>query len=540
MFTVNKTTFLVRLVVLSVLVICSISACGPSASNEMQSDEKPEYGGALVYGKSGHPITLDPAQSGETESSVIIANIFDGLVEQIPGRVGIKPALAHSWDVSSDGKVYTFQLRQGIRFHDGTQLTASSVLFSFLRQKQGSASESVVFEDWKNFGMDRIVRSMEAVDDSTFRITLHEPDATFLGLLTLNFMSVVSPESVSLTRQEFSKNPVGTGPFRFSYWDADRVVLRSNKAYWAGQPYIDSLIFQTIPDVETRWKMMLSGSLDIADAPPKNVIHRAYDTSKVKMVQSFGMNIAYLAMNLKRSFFKDENVRKAIAHAINREEIITAVYGDNGRIAKNPIPPQVLGYNNNIPMTKYDPIAARKFMKTSGYPDGFRCTLWPIPIPREYMPNGQLAAELIKRDLSVIGIDVQIVVTEWKEFLERRKKGEYDMSISGWIGDAPDPHFFFHPLLDKSVVEGNLSTNTSFYDSDAMHVLIDQGRKTLDTRSRAVIYNKACELFNDDLPFIPLAHSIAYVPLSARVRNFQTYASSVRRFNNVWLSKAVK
>ena len=528
------------------IFICTIGlsliGCGGEKKDSASGDNsKPEYGGTLIYAKNGPPISLDPAATKETESSVIVASIFDGLVEQQAGKAAINPALAKSWNISKDGLTYTFNLRSGVTFHDGTPFNADAVLFSFNRQKDpkhpGYTTRDA-FEYWKNFDMDKVVRTIAAVNDSTVEFKLSKPDATFLNLLTINFAAIVSPEAVKKYKNDFYKNPVGTGAFKFSSWNDDgSVVCVAFENFMNGRPYADTLVFKPISDGHQRWLELKAGTVNMMSTPGQADLAEIENTSGVKMAKQHGINVAYLAMNMSKKPFTDLRVRQAIVYAINREHLVKEVYGQLGRAAKNPIPPVLLGYNEEIRFTPYNPEKSKELLKEAGFPNGFKTKLLSLPIVREYMPNGQLTAEFIQKELKAVGIEVEIVSYEWKEVLARRERGEHELALAGWVGDAPDPHFFFFPLLDKVNAKNVGSTNAASYKSEEMHNLIEKGKITFEPVERSNVYKKACEIFNKDLPWFTIAHSVSIVPMRDNVMDFVLHSSSVRKFDKVWLKK---
>lgn len=521
----------------------ALAGCGKSKKTETATvDEiKPKYGGTLIYAKNGPPITLDPAFTRETESSLINDNIFDGLIEQRAGRVAFDPGLAKSWNISPDGKVYTFHLRTNVLFHDGTPFNAEAVLFNFERQsnpKHPYRDKDRSYEYWKNFDLDDVIKSMRVVDDSTIEVTLNNPDATFINILSLSFLDIVSPTAKKKFGKDFERNPVGTGPFKFIRWEDDgTVVCEAFKDYWNGRPYIDTLVLKPIPDARTRWEMLRDKQIDMMGSPNQSDIADMDTTKGVVLARQPGVNVGYLAMNTLKKPLDNLKVRQAIVYAINREKLVKEVYGDMGRPAKNPIPPLLLGHNDEIRFTPFDPSLSKQLLSEAGYPRGLKLSLWTMTIVRDYMPDGMKAAKMIQNDLSAVGIETEIVAPAWQDFLKRRGMGEHDLSISGWVGDAPDPHFFFNPLLDKVIAEKKPSTNAAFYRSQEMHDLIVKGKETFDPLERSQVYKKACEVFNQDLPWFVIAHAMSVVPMRDYVRGFQMHSSSVRKFNRLWLTK---
>jgi peptide/nickel transport system substrate-binding protein len=523
------------------VVLLTLNSCGKSEQKTDVDESKPKFGGTLVYTKNSPPVTLDPALTTETESTIPCDNIFDPLVQLKLGKTGIAPALAKSWDISPDGLIYTFHLRTGVAFHDGTPFNAKAVLFTFNRQRdpkhpfhQGGDK----FEYWKNFSMNEMIRDIKAVNDSTVQFTLSSANSTFLYILTMQFTAIVSPDGMKKWGKDFYKHPIGTGAFKVLSWESDdNLVLAANPDYWDGRPYLDTLIFKAQNHSDERIAGLLSGAYDMIESPTPEKISELENNKRLKLFKQPGVNIAYMAMNMNKKPFSDERIRKAVVYAINREKLVEKVFGEFGRPAKNPIPPMLLGYNEEIRFTPYDTDKAKQLLSEAGFPNGFKTKLWTMPISREYMPSGKEAAELIQQDLKTVGIETEIVTYPWHEYLERLYKGEHDMAIMGWIADIPDPDNFFYPLLDKTVAEIVPSNNIAFYKGEEMHQLLLKGKTTTDLVERGKIYKDACALFNRDLPWFTIAHSVVIVPMRSEVMNFQPYASYARKFNSVWLNR---
>lgn len=521
-----------------------ILSCGRSKSGKNTDDPlQPQYGGTLVYVKNNPPATLDPAKSTESESTIPCDNMYDGLVQLKLGTTGTAPGLARSWDISGDGLIYTFRLRQGVEFHDGAPFNADAVLFSFNRQRDpkhpyhGTGDD---FEYWKALGMDQIIKDIRAADDSTVVFELQESNATFLYILSMQFTNIVSPAALKKWGSEFWKHPTGTGPFVLSEWAEDgTLTLTANEQYWDGRPYLDRLVFKTVPLEDDRVKQLIKGEIDMTECGSPDHIRELEKHASVSFFRQPGVNIGYLAMNMNKKYFRDLRVRKAVVYAIDREKLVSEVFGEFGRPAKNPIPPMLLGYNDEIRPTPYDPGVSKKLLAEAGYPDGFSCSLWALPIIREYMPDGNKAARMIQSDLAQVGIRTDIVTYPWNEYLNRLYAGEHDLALMGWIADIPDPDNFFF-MLDKTVADQKQSNNVAFYRSDEMYRLIKQGKTVTSLIERSKIYKEACALFNTDLPWFVIAHSVVNIPMQKRVQNFQPYASYARRFNKVWMNADIK
>ncbi len=528
--------------ILGFAALMLIAGCGRKKRDRSSLlEDRAEYGGTVLYAKAGPPITLDPALAVESESSIILSSIFDGLVLQRAGKIAIDPGLAYRWEVLEDGRLYRFYLHQGVHFHDGTPFNAQAVVFTFQRQADKNHPfhwSEADFGSWTNFGLTELWEGIEAVNDSVVEMRIKHADATFLTILSNQNFAIVSPTAMEKTGREFYRNPVGTGAFRLVSWDADNTVrLSGNEEYYQGKPFLDSLIFKVVPDAHARWEMLKTGAVHMIQHPATADLPEIEKTKGIKFARQPGLNVSYLTMNVRNPIFQDRRVRQAVVYAIDREGLVKDVFGSTGRAAKNPLPPIMPGYNDEIRPTPYDPDRSRRLLAEAGYPNGFRMTLWTMPITRDYMPDPEKAGARIQKNLKAAGIDVEVKTVEWRQYIDKLYRGQHDLAILGWTADIPDPDNFFSPFwMPVSGIQSN-STNISGYTSESMTRLIQEGRQTVDPDKRSKIYKELCEVFNEDLPWFVIAHSVITIPMSDRVMNFQLHSTSVRRFNKIWLRK---
>lgn len=503
--------------------------------------ETPKKGGTLVFGRGGDSTSLDPAVVTDGESLNVTDNIFDNLVTHKVDSTEIIPHLATSWDISKDGLNYTFYLRKNVSFHDGTPVDAEAVKFSFMRQKDknhpayGFAGPYVYFT---SLGLDSIIKDIEVKDTHTVVFHLNRAEAPFLATLAMQSLAIVSPTAVMKYKQAFGKNPVGSGPFKFQRWEKNqKITLTANENYWDGTPYLSKVIFRAIPDNSTRLLEMIAGRIHVMDNPnPQDLaVLKAKLGDNVVITSKPGFNIGYLALNMDKKPFDNLKVRLAIAHAINKKGIVEAVYDNEAEIAKNPLPPSLWGYNDSIKDYEFNLTKAKELLKEAGYPDGFSTTLWAMPVPRPYMPDGRKVAEVIQADLQKIGIKVQIVSYEWGTYLDKAQQGEHDMGLFGWTGDIGDPDNFLYVLLDKDSAQ-KPAQNYSFYRSEELHNVLMDAKQTFDIEKRKQLYQTAQEIIHRDVPMIPLVHSVTSVPIQKNVANFIPGPTGKRQFGKVWLN----
>lgn len=503
---------------------------------------EPKVGGTLVFGRGGDSVGLDPAARTDGESFNVTDHIFDNLVTLKAGTTEVIPSLADRWDISPDGKQYTFHLHPGVKFHDGTPLNADAVVFSFKRQldpKHEAYSFGGPYSYLQAMGLDKLIKDVVKIDDLKVRFDLVKPNAPFIATMSMQAFAVVSPTAVLKHKQDFAQHPVGSGPYKFKVWDKkQKIVLEANQDYWGRKPYVQTVIFRSIPDNNTRLQEMMAGNLHVMDNPDTNHLIALEKKlgDKVKFAKAPGFNIGYMAMNHDKKPFDDVRVRRAIAHAINKKAIVDTVYNGFATPAKNPMPPTVWGYNDSIQDYEYNPDKAKALLKEAGLEKGFETDLWAMPVPRPYMPDGRKVAEAIQGDLAKIGIKVKIVSYDWGTYLKNTSNGDHSMALLGWTGDIGDPDNFLYVLLDKDNTV-KPAQNISFYRSDKLHELLTKAQVESDVKVRTELYKQAQQVIHDDCPLVPIAHSVDVVPVQKSVENYIMDPTGRRRFAEVWINR---
>ena len=480
-------------------------------------------GGTLIFGRGGDSITLDPAHIEDGESAKVCDMIYDTLVQYREDTTDLEPALAESWTRSPDGLIWTFYLRQGVQFHDGTPLTADAVVFSLSRPL-------VLFRNFHEEFISQIV----ALDPFTVQIQLKTPYAPFISTLAGTSFSIVSPAAV----RTLGENPIGTGPFKFVQWDRnDQIVLSANDTHWAGKPALNKLIFRSIPDNAMRLAELQAGNLHVMEFPNPDEIPLIQGDPQLALLMQPSLNTGYVAMNMEKPPFDNLKVRLAINHAINKAEIIERLYRGLAIPAKNPIPPTLWSYDHSIEDYAYDPELAKQLLAEAGYPDGFETTLWALPVPRPYIPDGMAMAMAIQSDLQNVGINTNIVTYDWATYLEKTANGEHDMAMLGWIADVADPDNFLYTLLSIPNAEKPGAYNISFYRNEELQRILEIARTTTDEDIREAelrsgsritdrdvrieLYQQAQAIVHRDAPWVPLAHAQRILVINKDVKNLK-------------------
>ena len=466
---------------------------------------------SIVFARGADSQKLDPADVDDGESIKVLVNICEGLVRFKHGTTEVEPCLATSWTVSPDGLAYTFHLREGVRFHDGTPLDAAAAAFTFQRQMDKShpaRPANATFAYWS--AMFSMITAVDVVDSMTVRLRLREPHAPLLASLCIPAAQLISPKFVD------QRHPVGTGPFRFVEWiPNERIVLEANGDYWAGAPNIQRLIFKVVPNSSTRLIQLQTGEIQAMDGIDPNDLSVIRRDKDLKLITAPGLNICYLAFNCQKPPLNDQTLRRAIAAAINKRDLIDAVYRGAAIIAENPLPPSVAGYNDTIPDTR--PPEAEKSFTPPSHPT----KLLVMTNPRPYLPNPIRAAEMIKADLKKVGVPIEIVPDEWGAHLSRTSHGEYEMALLGWVGDTGDADNFLYVLLDKDTATLGSALNICFWTNDAYHDLMLAARRELDADKRAALYRKAQEIVFEEAPMVPLAHADALMACRSNVEGIR-------------------
>lgn len=492
---------LLRTLALALLVP---ALCAPAAAGEK----------TLVFGRAADSTFLDPAKYLDNESAMVIENIFEGLVRYADESTHVEPALAESWETSPDGRAWTFRLRPGLRFSDGSPLDAAAAAFSF-RRRMDPAHPHFRAEFARMDSSLKNLAGVEAADPLTLRITLKEPYAPLLSTLATHSSYLVSPQAVRALGDGFDRRPVGAGPFALQEWiPGERIVLAANPHYYRGRPRLDRVVFKVQPDVKVRLLELKSGAIQVMDGVGPADRDEILRDPRLALDAKPGLNVAYLAMNMRRPPFDNRDVRRAVNHAINKENLVKLLYRDLAETAKNPIPPGMWVYNPEIEDYAYDPDRARDLLRRAGFPEGFSTTLWAMPVSRPYMPEPERIARAIQANLAAVGVRARIVTHDWKDYLARAYAGEHDMCLLGWVG-AGDPDNFFANLFAADKAVPPHASNIAFFTDQAAQELIRDAQREPDQERRARLYRRLQAVIHDQAPWAPLAHAFQAM---ARVR----------------------
>jgi len=489
-----------------------IVGCGSSKSG----------GKALVFAQGTDPRGLDPAYVDDLEAGKIMTQIFEGLVRYKPGNTEVEPCLATEWSVSPDGKEWTFKLRQGVKFQDGTPFNAEAVKFSIDRQLVPNRTDDMPFADFTYAG----VQKVEVVDEYTVKVILDKPSAPFLANMAMSAAApIVSPTAVKKFGDKFIENPVGTGPYKFVKWDkGQQIELAAFDGYWGDKPKMNKVVYKFTKENSVRASDLVTGAADIIDGIDANNISMM-EGKGMKILKSPGMNINYMGFVTNRAPFDNLDLRKAISMAINRQNLVDYLYQGNAVLANSVLPDFMPGYSKDVKPADYNPEEAKKLLAKAGYANGFEFTAITYSNPRAYNPvNGEKLAAAIQADLAKIGVKMNIKSYAWKEYKEAGKNREGDAFFYGWTGDNGDPDNFMMILETASIKSG---MNFAHYSNPKYDSLLQQGRQEMDPVKRAAIYGQLQQIVVDDAPWVLISHGMDMAAQRPDVQGFQLHPTGI-------------
>jgi peptide/nickel transport system substrate-binding protein len=466
----------------------------------------------LVVGVLSDPVSLEPHEATELVSGAIVANVCDPLVRQRADRTGVTPALAASW-ATRDNRSWTIVLRSGVRFHDGRPLDADALVANIdsLRRKRAFGGHA------------------ERLGPRVVALTLERPNAALLATLSQPYFGLQSPAALD------SGRPVGSGPYRLAEVRPGLVELEANPEHWAGAPRLRHLLFQRFADPEALLAALRGGQADVTVALGPDWLQRARQLPELQVDERVALDVAFLSLNNLRPPLDDRRVRQAIARSLDRDAIVREILAGHGEPARNPLPPALSGYAQRTRTLVVDRRAARRLLTDAGLPNGFEARLMAVDAPRPYMPRPLPLARLLRAQLAEVGIRLTLdVVPSWSRYLERGSRGEYEMAVLGWQADTTDPNDTLTALVGSESIG---TTNRSRYASVAMDDLLKRGRMSRQPAERETIYAEAQELFQADMPWVPLYHASALTVRRRELRGIETGPTGILRFHSAYREK---
>jgi peptide/nickel transport system substrate-binding protein len=490
--------------------------------------------GTLVIGLVAEPVNLDPAQVTDLNSARVGRRIVETLVTFPEESTQLVPGLAESWTIGKDGLQYTFKLRRGIKFHDGTPLDAAAVKFSIERQIDPNHPAAKLGKyPFANYFFGN-VKAVEVLSEERVAFLLKEPRASFLAILTAGAASIVSPTAVMKSGADYPMHPVGTGPFRYVSWDrGQRVILEKNPAYWKYPVKIDRVIYRPIVEDQARLTEFLTGTLDLIVGVPADFVSQLESSPKATLQKQVGTHVWYLGINNQKKPFDDKRVRQALNYAVNKDAIVRDVLKGTGSPSRGPVLPGTWAAESALKAYAYDPERAKKLLADAGYPGGFSTTLW-VPESGSGMQSPVAMSTVMQSNLKAVGVNVTLQTMEWGAYLARLRSKEQELFALSWMAGTEDPDMVMYPLLHSSQWTPN-GPNRALYKNARFDELLNQARLTTDQAKRGALYREAQRILVDDAPWVFVDHEIQIAALAKRVQGFKLHPSFDLRVETISL-----
>ena len=527
-----------------------------------ETGEASASGGDLVFGTAADPVVLDGSLVSDGESLRAIDQIFETLVSLKPGTTELEPGLASSWEISEDGLEYTFTLQEGVTFHDGEPFNAEAVCFNFdrwynftgsLQNPSASYYWQTVFGGFAEFDPESgapeesYFESCEAVDEGTVVIRLTKPSSAILGALSLSSFSIASPKALTEfgadegtvdeegiyhpTGTFGTEHPIGTGPFMLDSWErGTRLTLVRYDDYWGEPAKLDSLVFTPIPDNAARLQALQSGDIQGYDLVEPQDIPTIEGDSNLQILDRPAFNVGYVGINQAKPPMDKLEVRQALAHGLNRQEVVDSFYGGRGEVATQFMPPDVLGWADDVTTYDYDPELSKQLLQEAGLTLPVEIEFWyPSDVSRPYMPDPKRNFEAFAASLNEAGFKVVPKTAPWSpDYLGNVDEGNTQVYLLGWTGDFGDPDNFVGTFFQSA------QPAWGFENQEIFDILTEAETET-DPAAREALYEDANRMIMDFLPGVPYVHTSPALAFVAGVEGYVPSPVSLESFAPVTL-----
>jgi peptide/nickel transport system substrate-binding protein len=518
------------------LVVAALALTG-CAKSERDDSGKSSGGGTFVFAGSAEPVALDPFFASDGETFRVSRQIFEGLVGTKPGTADPAPQLATDWQVSDDGLSYTFNLRDGVKFQDGTDFNADAVCANFDRwynMPESSQTDDLtyyyatLFRGFKTGDRadEAIYDSCSADGDSSATIKLKKPFAGFISAMSMPAFSMQSPTALDKYQDDGAQNPrttdystahpVGTGPFEFDSWERGKqITLKRNENYWGEKATISKAVIVAIDDPKARADALENGEIDGYDlVGPADISPLKDKGFQIENREPF--NVLYLGMNQKAKPLDNLKVRQAIAYALNKDEIVSASMPEGTETAIEFVPPSVNGYTEDVTRYDYDPAKAKQLLKEAGA-DGATIEFnYPTGVSRPYMPQPADTFNVIRSQLEAVGLKIKPTADQWDpDYLEKiQGTTKHGLHLLGWTGDYNDTDNFLGVFFGTATDEWGFSNQQLFDD-------LKEARGLPTVEEQKPVYEKINQEVMDYLPGVPLAHPVPSLAFAPGVHGYQ-------------------
>ena len=542
----------------SFALVATLSACAQSQRDPEGTAEDTGAESTFVFAASSDPVMLDPAMASDGETFRVARQMYEGLVGAAPGTTDVEPLLATEWESAPDGKSHTFTLREGVKFHDGTDFNAEAVCANFERWYNWTGlnqNENItyyygkLFRGFKTGKTGGIYAGCDATSPTEVTIRLSSPFAAFVQAMTLPAFSMQSPtamqqhdaDNTSGTADDprFSpyatEHPTGTGPFKFDKWERDQAVtLKANPDYWGDKAKVETVIIRTISDPRARVQELEAGSIDGFDlVGPGDV--EALQQKGFQIQNRPAFNILYLAFNQANKALQDIRVRQALNHAVDKEALLKASLPPGSKAATQFMPDLVNGYNPNVTTYEYDVEKAKSLLKEAGQENLTLRFAYPTGVSRPYMPTPEDTFQVLKSQLEAVGITITPVSAKWNPtYLDMAQGAEgtkkRDIHLLGWTGDYNDPDNFLGVFF-------GVKSNEWGFDNKKLFDDLKKARELPSVEEQKPVYEKISEDIVKFAPGVPLAHPAPSLAFAKEVQGYVASPVQDEVWNNVTINR---
>lgn len=480
--------------------------------------QKPKIGGTMVYATGTDAQTLDPQFVVDVPTSRIVMHIHETLVEQ-DEQGKIQPKLATSWTTADDKVTWTFKLRQGVKFHDGTPFNAAAVKATFDRMLDPATASP------RRSSLAAIA-DVKVVDDQTIAIVTKQPFAPLLAQISAYNLAIMSPAQMQKMGAKYREQPAGTGPFKLKSWQpGERITLARNDDYWGEKPKLDALEARVVPEDSARVLLLMGGEADVISSVPTVMLKRLEASPAVKVVKKTGFRTIYVGLNNSLPPFNDRRVREAVAYAIDVKGLQRGVLSGVGRLGGGFESPVIAGAKD-IPPRPHDPAKARKLLAEAGHPNGFQTTFY-VPTGR-YLMDRQLG-EAIQAQLAEVGIKVRIESPEWGAFVAATEQKKAPMFIMGKGSPTGDLDF----TLTLTAMTGGRMNAFALSNPEIDKLILEQ-RGSVDLQKRTEVLAKIQDMIFDDVPAVVLFYEDQIFATKKTTHDVGIYPNEFVDFTKAW------
>jgi peptide/nickel transport system substrate-binding protein len=548
---------------LVLLLLVALTFALVAASCGGDDDDEAGEGGTIVFAGAADPVVIDGALVSDGESIRVITQIFETLVGLKAGTTEVEPVLAESYEVNDDATVFTFKIREGVKFHDGTDLDAKAVCFNFdrwynfsgpLQSASASYYWQAFFGGYKNNESEdlspSLYKSCTMPDPMTAVITLTKPSASMLAALTQQAFSIASPQALQQYNADQgtldeetgfrptgtfgTEHPIGTGPFKFESWTReDRLVLSRNDDYWGEKAKLEEVIIRPIADNAARLQALQNDEIQGYDLVEPQDVPTIEGDDALKIVERPAFNVAYVTINHRMKPMDNPLVRQAVAHGLDRESVVNNFYGGRAVVAKEFMPPEVKGYADDVKEYPYDPERAKQLLRQAGLTLPVKIDFWyPSDVSRPYMPDPKRNFEGFRRSLEQSGFEVTPHTAPWDpDYLGRVDEGTAGhLNLIGWTGDFADADNFIGVFFQS------YSPQWGFRNQEIFDIL-DRAEAEADEAERERLYQEANRMIMEFLPGVPYAHSEPALGFRADVQGYVPSPTTNEEFASVFFGE---